>query len=48
MDDINDLDILYEDLFNTYLQLYTKDNIDTIADTEFGEELKGRILIIVR
>jgi hypothetical protein len=47
-DDLNDLDVKAADVGNAYLNAPTKERVYTTAGPEFGAELQGRLIIIVR
>jgi hypothetical protein len=45
---LNDVDILATDIGNAYLNADPREKVYTTAGTEFGTELKGRYVLIVK
>ena len=46
LSELNGLDVMAADVGNAYLHGLTKEMIYTVAGTEFGPELEGRILVV--
>jgi hypothetical protein len=49
LSELNQLELYGQtDIGNAYLEAKTKENVYVIAGPEFGEELEGHLLVIVR
>jgi len=48
LSELNELELWQTDIGNAYLEAKTKEKVYVIAGPEFGKELEGHLLVIVR